>query len=121
MSLSQFPTTIAHIHTSFELKDWYEIRWEYSSRLSFSNQENGTFQQNSLITKDQYQSTSNDTLKRNENDLSNSQCDKNELRQLSDKIYYSLRNNFVDINDYCSFYISLENILHELMDYIQKA
>ncbi|CUM55962.1 uncharacterized protein AC631_05332 [Debaryomyces fabryi] len=89
--------------------------------LFSSNQESITFQQNSLITKDQYNLTSNDTLTTNENDLSNSQQDKNELRQLSDKIYYSLRNNFVDINDYCSFYISLENILHELMDYIHKS
>ncbi|CAG87646.2 DEHA2E02288p [Debaryomyces hansenii CBS767] len=103
------------------LRTGMKFHGEHLSRSSFSNQENATFQQNSLITKDQYQYTSNDTLKRKENDSSNSQCDKNELRQLSDKIYYSLRNNFVDINDYCSFYISLENILHELMDYIQKA
>ncbi|CUM64410.1 uncharacterized protein PRCAT00002013001 [Priceomyces carsonii] len=43
-----------------------------------------------------------------------------ELSQLNEKIYYDLRNNFVDINDYCAFYSSLENILHELMDYIHK-
>lgn len=40
------------------------------------------------------------------------------VMQLSEKIYYDLRNNFVDINDYCTFYLSLENVLHELMDYI---
>lgn len=40
------------------------------------------------------------------------------VMQLSEKIYYDLRNNFVDINDYCTFYSSLENVLHELMDYI---
>lgn len=45
---------------------------------------------------------------------------KAELMQLNEKIYYDLRNNFVDINDYCAFYTSLENILHELMDYIHK-
>lgn len=43
---------------------------------------------------------------------------KAELSQLNEKIYYDLRNNFVDINDYCAFYTSLEHILHELMDYI---
>ncbi|RKP32302.1 hypothetical protein METBISCDRAFT_12380 [Metschnikowia bicuspidata] len=42
------------------------------------------------------------------------------VMQLSEKIYYDLRNNFVDINDYCTFYSSLENVLHELMDYIKK-
>lgn len=41
-----------------------------------------------------------------------------EVMQLNEKIYYDLRNNFVDINDYCAFYSSLENILHALMDYI---
>ncbi|KAK6459295.1 Zn-finger protein [Scheffersomyces xylosifermentans] len=46
---------------------------------------------------------------------------KTELIQLNEKIYYDLRNNFVDINDYCAFYSSLENILHELMDYIHKV
>lgn len=46
---------------------------------------------------------------------------KTELIQLNEKIYYDLRNNFVDINDYCAFYSSLENILHELMDYIHKG
>ncbi|WPK26141.1 hypothetical protein PUMCH_003488 [Australozyma saopauloensis] len=42
------------------------------------------------------------------------------VMQLSEKIYYDLRNNFVDINDYCTFYSSLENVLHELMDYINS-
>lgn len=46
---------------------------------------------------------------------------KAELMQLNEKIYYDLRNNFVDVNDYCAFYTSLENILHELMDYIHKV
>lgn len=41
-----------------------------------------------------------------------------ELMQLSEKIYYDLRNNFVDINDYCPFYSSLENILQQIMNYI---
>lgn len=45
---------------------------------------------------------------------------RSELSQLNEKIYYDLRNNFVDINDYCAFYSSLENILHELMEYINK-
>ncbi|OBA22040.1 hypothetical protein METBIDRAFT_40311 [Metschnikowia bicuspidata var. bicuspidata NRRL YB-4993] len=43
---------------------------------------------------------------------------KTELIHLNNKIYYDLRNNFVDINDYCTFYSSLENVLHSLMDYI---
>lgn len=43
-----------------------------------------------------------------------------ELMQMKEKIYYDLRNNFVDINDYCAFYSSLENIIRELMDYINK-
>ena len=43
---------------------------------------------------------------------------KTELLHLDQKIYYDLRNNFVDINDYCTFYSSLENVLHALMDYI---
>ena len=43
------------------------------------------------------------------------------VMQLSEKIYYDLRNNFVDINDYCTFYSSLENVLHELMDYIKDG
>lgn len=42
-----------------------------------------------------------------------------ELVHLKQKIYYDLRNNFVDINDYCTFYSLLENVLRELMDYIQ--
>ncbi|CAN3353708.1 hypothetical protein DICA1_A08636 [Diutina catenulata] len=46
---------------------------------------------------------------------------KAELSQLNEKIYYDLRNNFVDINDYCAFYTSLEHILHELMDYINQG
>lgn len=53
--------------------------------------------------------------KKNENEL---QSLKLELLQLLEKIYYDLRNNFVDINDYCTFYSSLENVLHELMEYI---
>ncbi|EGW35733.1 uncharacterized protein SPAPADRAFT_58929 [Spathaspora passalidarum NRRL Y-27907] len=43
-----------------------------------------------------------------------------ELAQLNEKIYYDLRNNFVDVNDYCAFYTSLENILHELMDFMNQ-
>lgn len=46
---------------------------------------------------------------------------KAELSQLVEKIYYDLRNNYVDINDYCAFYTSLEHILHELIDYMHKA
>lgn len=53
------------------------------------------------------------------NDLDLSEI-KSELSQLNEKIYYDLRNNFVDINDYCAFYTSLENILHELMEYIHN-
>lgn len=49
------------------------------------------------------------------------QSQKAELLQLNEKIYYDLRNNFVDINDYCAFYTSLENVLHELMDYIHRT
>ncbi|KAG7661703.1 uncharacterized protein J8A68_004761 [[Candida] subhashii] len=45
---------------------------------------------------------------------------KAELSQLNEKIYYDLRHNFVDINDYCAFYTSLENILRELMDYMNE-
>lgn len=51
---------------------------------------------------------------------SNSHVREAELMQLNEKIYYDLRNNFVDINDYCAFYTSLENIIHELMDYINR-
>lgn len=46
---------------------------------------------------------------------------KSELIQINERILYDLRNNFVDINDYCAFYVSLEHILHELMDYIRKT
>lgn len=49
------------------------------------------------------------------------QGQKLELLQLNEKIYYDLRNNFVDIIDYCTFYSSLENVLHELMDYINSG
>lgn len=49
------------------------------------------------------------------------QIQRHELLQLNEKIYYDLRNNFVDINDYCTFYSSLENVLHELMDYINET
>lgn len=49
------------------------------------------------------------------------QTHRHELLQLNEKIYYDLRNNFVDINDYCTFYSSLENVLHELMDYINDT
>lgn len=49
------------------------------------------------------------------------QGQKLELLQLNEKVYYDLRNNFVDINDYCTFYSSLENVLHELMDYINSG
>lgn len=49
------------------------------------------------------------------------QGQKLELLQLNEKIYYDLRNNFVDIIDYCVFYSSLENVLHELMDYINNG
>lgn len=48
------------------------------------------------------------------------QGQKLEVMQLNEKIYYDLRNNFVDINDYCTFYSSLENLLHELMEYINN-
>lgn len=56
--------------------------------------------------------------KKNDTDL---QAQKLELLQLNEKLYYDLRNNFVDINDYCTFYSSLENVLHELMDYVNSA
>lgn len=46
---------------------------------------------------------------------------RNELVQMREKLYYDLRNNYVDINDYCAFYLSLENILHELLDYINQS
>ncbi|EMG47054.1 hypothetical protein G210_2669 [Candida maltosa Xu316] len=39
--------------------------------------------------------------------------------QLKEKILYDLRHNFIDINDYCSFYSSLENLLNELIKYIE--
>lgn len=48
------------------------------------------------------------------------QASHTELVQLKEKLYYDLRNNYVDINDYCAFYLSLENILHELLDYINE-
>lgn len=51
---------------------------------------------------------------------SHSQVKHAELMQLNEKIYYDLRNNFVDINDYCAFYSLLENIIRELMDYINR-
>lgn len=53
--------------------------------------------------------------------LAEIQSQRHELLQLNEKIYYDLRNNFVDINDYCTFYSSLENVLHELMDYINET
>lgn len=49
------------------------------------------------------------------------QGQKLELLQLNEKIYYDLRNNFVDIIDYCTFYSSLENVIHKLMDYINSG
>lgn len=39
--------------------------------------------------------------------------------QLKEKILYDLRHNFIDINDYCSFYSSLENLLNQLLKYIE--
>ncbi|CAI5759175.1 unnamed protein product [Candida verbasci] len=45
---------------------------------------------------------------------------RNELMSLNSKIQYDLRNNFVDVNDYCAFYSSLENILSELINYINE-
>lgn len=48
------------------------------------------------------------------------QTKKNDLMHLNQKIYYDLRNNFVDINDYCTFYSSLENVLHALMNYVNE-
>ncbi|SGZ58444.1 CIC11C00000000873 [Sungouiella intermedia] len=56
--------------------------------------------------------------KRNDSELHGQKL---ELMQLNEKIYYDLRNNFVDINDYCTFYSSLENVLHELMDYVNTG
>ncbi|ODV81432.1 uncharacterized protein CANTADRAFT_24379 [Suhomyces tanzawaensis NRRL Y-17324] len=44
-----------------------------------------------------------------------------ELMRLNEKIYYDLRNNYVDVNDYCAFYSSLEDIIHELMDFIHRT
>lgn len=41
-----------------------------------------------------------------------------ELMQLREKIHYDLRNNFVDINECCTFYALLENVLRALMDYV---
>lgn len=39
--------------------------------------------------------------------------------QLKEKILYDLRHNFIDVVDYCSFYSSLENLLNELIKYIE--
>jgi hypothetical protein len=39
--------------------------------------------------------------------------------QLKEKILYDLRHNFIDVNDYCSFYSSLENLLNQLLKYIE--
>lgn len=46
------------------------------------------------------------------------EIDEGELSLLKDKVCFDLKNNYVDINDYCAFYISLENILHEVMNFI---
>lgn len=40
--------------------------------------------------------------------------------QLKEKILYDLRHNFIDVVDYCSFYSSLENLLNELIKYIES-
>lgn len=45
--------------------------------------------------------------------------DKKEVSLLKEKIVFDLKNNYVDINEYCAFYISLENVLHELMAFIE--
>lgn len=84
--------------------------------------------QNDDLSKNDFDSNSslNQSLFSNrllQDDLKNDELDfttKLELLQMNEKIYYDLRNNFVDINDYCAFYSSLENVLHELMDYIHK-
>ncbi|EGV65807.1 hypothetical protein CANTEDRAFT_118534 [Yamadazyma tenuis ATCC 10573] len=44
--------------------------------------------------------------------------DEDELVLLHDKICFDLKNNYVDINDYCAFYISLENILHQVINFV---
>lgn len=46
--------------------------------------------------------------------------DSKELKLLKHRILFDLRNNYVDINDYCAFYISLENILTEVMKFIEQ-
>lgn len=41
-----------------------------------------------------------------------------ELLLLKEKIEFDLRNNYVDINEYCAFYISLENMIYEMIQFI---
>lgn len=82
---------------------WESDDLEYDSPQSKNGQ---SIFSNQLIQNDE---------KRSDTDM---QTQKLELLQLNEKVYYDLRNNFVDINDYCTFYSSLENVLHELMDYI---
>lgn len=78
----------------------------------------GEYFDNSLVT-------SNGEVNQRSNELAISSIQmtvemKADLLQLNEKIYYDLRNNFVDINACCAFYTSLEHILHELMDYIHR-
>ncbi|CCE72487.1 Piso0_000063 [Millerozyma farinosa CBS 7064] len=90
---------------------------DFGKSTSEGSPTNLHFFQNVLITKEQFQGAAKDQGKIASNNQVANFSD-GELMQLSEKIYYDLRNNYVDINDYCAFYSSLENILHELMDYI---
>ncbi|CAH2353556.1 hypothetical protein CLIB1423_11S02432 [[Candida] railenensis] len=86
--------------------------------------ENGKSNNNDNVKKNSTSSNSifftNSIISSQQINESNNHVREAELMQLNEKIYYDLRNNFVDINDYCAFYSSLENIIHELMDYINR-
>lgn len=96
---------------------------------SIQHEDSSTFEKEAELDKEEYQQRKvmNQSVFLNKTDpyegksIAEIQIQRHELLQLNEKIYYDLRNNFVDINDYCTFYSSLENVLHELMDYINET
>ncbi|CAH6720468.1 hypothetical protein CLIB1444_04S00716 [[Candida] jaroonii] len=85
----------------------------------------GNFHNDEQMVVNDMNSVESNELFQIENDfiVSKELCDKfpvdhHELSLLKSKIDFDLKNNYVDINDYCAFYISLEHVLGELMRFI---
>lgn len=88
------------------------VDWEISKRWDADDSDYGSADEKELRGElQQAENTLDEEQQRNK---------QAEIMQLKQKIYYDLRNNFVDINDYCTFYSSLENVLHELMDFVNN-